>query len=137
MTWPALLSLAAGTYLIRLLGLLLPGRVRVPAHVERYFDLGATALLLALVAVSTFTQDGGFAGWARPLGVLVGAVAAWRRVPFVLVVLIAPLSAWVLLPVVTVPLAARLVATVRSHTDGPALNGALAGTAPHRHRDRA
>ena len=65
MTWPALLSLAAGTYLIRLLGLLLPGRVRVSAHVERYFDLGATALLLALVAVSTFTQDGGFAGWAR------------------------------------------------------------------------
>ena len=66
-----------------------PGRVRVPAHVERYFDLGATALLLALVAVSTFTLDGGFAGWARPLGVLVGAVAAWRRVPFVLVVIIA------------------------------------------------
>ena len=49
MTWPAVLSLAAGTYLIRLLGLLLRGRVRVPAHVERYLDLGATALLLALV----------------------------------------------------------------------------------------
>ena len=89
MTWPAVLSLAAGTYLIRLVGLLLPGRVRVPAGVERYFDLGATALLLALVAVSTFTQDGGFVGWARPLGVLVGAVAAWRRVPFVLVVILA------------------------------------------------
>ena len=73
----------------RLVGLLLPGRVRVPAGVERYFDLGATALLLALVAVSTFTQDGGSAGWARPLGVLVGAVAAWRRVPFVLVVILA------------------------------------------------
>ena len=42
MTWPAVLSLAAGTYLIRLLGLLLRGRVRVPAHVERYLDLGAT-----------------------------------------------------------------------------------------------
>jgi branched-subunit amino acid transport protein len=89
MTWPAVLSLAAGTYLIRLAGLLLRGRVRVPAHVERYLDLGATALLLALVAVSTFTQDGGFAGWARPLGVAVGAVAAWRRVPFVLVVILA------------------------------------------------
>ena len=76
MTWPAVLSLAAGTYLIRLTGLLLRGRVHVPAHVERYLDLGATALLVALVGVSTFTQDGGFAGWARPLGVAVGVLAA-------------------------------------------------------------
>lgn len=89
MTWPALLTLAAGTYAIRLSGLLLRGRLRVPARVERYLDLGATALLVALVAVSTFTQDGGLAGPARPLGVAVGALAAWRRVPFVLVVLLA------------------------------------------------
>ena len=73
MTWAAVFSLAGGTYLIRLSGLLLRGRVSVPARVERYLDLGATALLVALVALSTFTQDGGFAGWARPLGVLVGA----------------------------------------------------------------
>lgn len=89
MTWAAVLTLAGGTYLIRLAGLLLRGRVTVPARVERYLDLGATALLVALVAVSTFTQDGGFAGWARPLGVVVGAVAAWRKVPFVLVVILA------------------------------------------------
>ncbi|MBA3907703.1 MAG: AzlD domain-containing protein [Pseudonocardiales bacterium] len=89
MTWAAVLSLAGGTYLIRLSGLLLRGRVNVPPRVERYLDLGATALLVALVAVSTFTQDGGFAGWARPLGVIVGAVAAWRKVPFVLVVILA------------------------------------------------
>lgn len=89
MTWPALLTLAGGTYLIRLSGLLLRGRLRVPARVERYLDLGATALLVALVAVSTFTQDGGLAGPARPLGVAVGAVAAWLRVPFVLVVVLA------------------------------------------------
>jgi 1,4-dihydroxy-2-naphthoate octaprenyltransferase len=38
------------------------------------------------------------------------------------------LTAWVLLPVATVPLAVRLVGVVRSRTDGPALNGALAGT---------
>ena len=89
MTGSAVFALGGGTYLIRLTGLLLRGRVSVPARVERYLDLGATALLLALVAVSTFTQDGGFAGWARPLGVAVGAVAAWRRVPFVLVVILA------------------------------------------------
>jgi hypothetical protein len=33
------------------------------------------------------TEGGGFAGWARPAGVLVGGVLAWRRAPFPLVVL--------------------------------------------------
>jgi branched-subunit amino acid transport protein len=89
MNWPAVLALAAGTYLLRASGIVLRDRLRVPQRVERYLDLGATALLVALVATATLTEDGGFAGWARPAGVLVGAVAAWRRVPFVLVVVLA------------------------------------------------
>ncbi len=39
-----------------------------------------------------------------------------------------PFSAWLLLPWLSLPLALRLVAVVRTRTDGPALNGALAGT---------
>lgn len=35
---------------------------------------------------------------------------------------------WVLLPLATLPLAARLIGTVRTRTDGPSLNGALAQT---------
>ena len=38
------------------------------------------------------------------------------------------LTAWVVLPVATIPLAVRLARTVRTRTDGPSLNGALAGT---------
>lgn len=38
------------------------------------------------------------------------------------------LTAWVLLPLLTVPLALRLARVVGGSTDGPALNGALAGT---------
>src|SRR3954454_3842737 len=38
------------------------------------------------------------------------------------------LTAWVLLPLATIPLAVRLVGVVSSRTDGPSLNGALAGT---------
>jgi 1,4-dihydroxy-2-naphthoate octaprenyltransferase len=38
------------------------------------------------------------------------------------------MSAWLLLPWMTAPLALRLVRVVRARTDGPALNGALAGT---------
>jgi branched-subunit amino acid transport protein len=89
MSWSAVLALAAGTYLLRLAGLVLRDRVAVPARVERYLDLGATALLVALVATAALTEAGGFAGWARPAGVAVGAALAWRRMPFVLVVVLA------------------------------------------------
>jgi branched chain amino acid efflux pump len=94
--WPAVLTLAAGTYLLRLAGLVLRGRLAVPARVERYLDLGATALLVALLATAALTEAGGFAGWARPAGVAVGALAAWRRLPFVLVVVLAAATTGVL-----------------------------------------
>ena len=89
MSWAAVLALGAGTYLLRLAGLLLRGRVSVPERVQRYLDLGATALLVALVATAALTEAGGFAGWARPAGVAVGAAAALLRAPFVLVVVLA------------------------------------------------
>ncbi|CAN5638440.1 1,4-dihydroxy-2-naphthoate polyprenyltransferase [soil metagenome] len=38
------------------------------------------------------------------------------------------LSAWLLLPWLTLPLAVKLVRTVRTHADGPTLNGVLAQT---------
>ena len=90
MTWTALLILAAATYLLRVAGLVLRDRLRLPARVERYVDLGATALLVALVAtVRTLpTATPSRAGPGRR-GSLSGALAAWRRAPFVLVVLLA------------------------------------------------
>ena len=45
-----------------------------------------------------------------------------------LVGIVFELSAWVLLPLLTIPLAVPLVRTVRTRTDGAALNGALAAT---------
>lgn len=89
MNWPAVIALAAGTYLTRLAGLLLRGRVEVPERVERYVDLGATALLVALVATAALTDGDGFAGWSRAAGVAVGGLAAWRRAPFVVIVVLA------------------------------------------------
>jgi branched-subunit amino acid transport protein len=88
-SWTPLLILAAGTYSLRLAGLVLRERLRLPARVERYVDLGATALLVALVTVSALLDGDTFAGWARPAGVLAGALAAWRRAPFVVVVVLA------------------------------------------------
>ena len=50
-------------------------------------------------------------------------------VAFVVPVLLVPaLSAWLLLPLAALPLVPPLVRTVRTRTDGPALNGALAAT---------
>jgi 1,4-dihydroxy-2-naphthoate polyprenyltransferase len=60
---------------------------------------------------------------ARTLFVAMTALA------FLVPVLLVPaLSAWLLLPLASLPLVPPLVRTVRTRTDGPALNGALAGT---------
>jgi 1,4-dihydroxy-2-naphthoate polyprenyltransferase len=55
--------------------------------------------------------------------------AAMLAVAFAAVVALAvSQSPWWLLPLAAIPLAVKLVGTVRTRTDGPSLNGALAGT---------
>ncbi|MFR9795390.1 AzlD domain-containing protein [Streptomyces sp. MS06] len=82
-----ILALAAGTYAFRLTGPLLHGRVSIPPGVQRLLSAGAVVVLVALLATGALTEAGGFAGWARPAGVLAGGVLAWRRAPFAVVVL--------------------------------------------------
>jgi branched-subunit amino acid transport protein len=81
--------LAAGTYGIRLSGVLLRDRLKLPEPVARLLPLAAIALLAALAATAALMQGGGFAGWARPAGVLAGLIAALCRLPFIAVVAIA------------------------------------------------
>lgn len=81
--------LAVGTYGLRLAGVVLGDRLRLSESVARLLPLAAVALLAALAATSALTSAGQFAGVARPIGVLAGVLAAWRRLPFVAVVLIA------------------------------------------------
>ncbi|MFI9827028.1 AzlD domain-containing protein [Streptomyces sp. NPDC051913] len=82
-----ILALAVGTYAFRLVGPALHGRVELPARVQELLSAGAVVLLTALLATGALTEGGGFAGWARPAGVLVAGVLAWRKAPFVVVVL--------------------------------------------------
>ncbi|MFJ8112618.1 AzlD domain-containing protein [Streptomyces sp. NPDC096132] len=91
-----ILALAVGTYAFRLVGPALHGRVELPARMQELLSAGAVVLLVALLATGALTEAGGFAGWARPAGVLVGAVLAWRRAPFAVVVLGAAVTAGVL-----------------------------------------
>ena len=84
-----LLTLSAGTYAFRFAGPALRQRVTFPPWAERLLDAGAVVLLAALVATTALTTEHHFAGLARPAGVLVGGVLAWRKAPFLVVVLAA------------------------------------------------
>ncbi|GAA0394256.1 AzlD domain-containing protein [Microbispora corallina] len=92
----AVVLLAAGTYAFRLAGPLLGDRLRLPDPLRRLLSDAAAVLLVALVAVAALTDGHGFAGWARPAGVLVGGALALRRAPFPLVVVAAAATTAVL-----------------------------------------
>ncbi|MEU6741504.1 AzlD domain-containing protein [Streptosporangium sandarakinum] len=85
----AIAVLAAGTYAFRLAGPLLRDRVEIPERLLRLLPAATAVLLTALAATAALTQDGGFAGWARPAGVLAAGVLALRRAPFPVVVVAA------------------------------------------------
>lgn len=86
--WGAAL-LALGTYGFRLAGPVLRERVRLPPEFTGLLETASVVLLAALVTTSALFAEHGFAGAARVAGVVVGAVLAWFRVPFVVVVLAA------------------------------------------------
>lgn len=85
--------LAIGTFSMRFAGPALRSRVEVPERMQQLLAVAAIVLLTALVATSALTDGGGPAGIARPAGVLVGGVLAWRKAPFVLVVVAAAATA--------------------------------------------
>lgn len=86
-TVAVILAVAVGTYAFRLVGPALHGRVELPARTQELLSAAAVVLLVALLATGALTEGGGFAGWARPAGVLAGGVLAWRQAPFPVVVL--------------------------------------------------
>ena len=85
----ALLTLSAGTFAVRFSGPVLRQRITFPPWAERLLEVGAVVLLAALAATTALTAGHGFAGLARPAGVLVGGILAWRKAPFLVVVLAA------------------------------------------------
>ncbi|MFC4002392.1 AzlD domain-containing protein [Prauserella oleivorans] len=89
----ATVVLAAGTFAFRFAGPALRTRVELSPRVEKVMATAAVVLLAALVATSALLEDGGFVGFARPAGVAVGGVLAWRKAPFVVVVVAAAATA--------------------------------------------
>ena len=97
-----IITLSAGTLGFRLAGPALRQQLAFPPWAERLLEAAAVVMLAALVAITALTQGHGFAGLARPAGVLVGGVLAWRKAPF-LVVVIAAAAITAVLRLVGVP----------------------------------
>jgi branched-subunit amino acid transport protein len=89
----AALVLGAGTYAFRVAGPLLGARLTLSDRTRDLMNTATVVLLTALVATVALVQGGSPAGIARPVGVLVGGVLAWRRAPFVVVVVAAAATA--------------------------------------------
>lgn len=85
----ATVVLGAGTFAFRYAGPVLRGRVSLSAHADKVLAVAVVVLLAALLATSALYEAEEFAGYARPAGVLVAGVLAWRRAPFVLIVVAA------------------------------------------------
>ncbi|HEY9472250.1 MAG TPA: AzlD domain-containing protein, partial [Mycobacteriales bacterium] len=72
----AIVLLAVGTFAFRLTGPAFGDRLRVSDRLQRLLTVSAAVLLIALVSTAGLFEGRGFAGWARPAGVLVGGVLA-------------------------------------------------------------
>lgn len=98
MSAPATLAVAGivlglGTFAFRFAGPLLRTRVELSPRIETLMATASVVLLAALVATAALLEGHAFAGFARPAGVAVGGVLAWRRAPFFVVVLAAAVTA--------------------------------------------
>jgi branched-subunit amino acid transport protein len=89
----ATVVLGVGTFAFRLAGPILRSRVDISPQLERLMAMAAIVLLAALVGIAAFLDGQEFAGVARPAGIAVGGVLAWRKAPFALVVIAAAATA--------------------------------------------
>lgn len=92
MTWWAIVALAAGSWGLKAIGPVIIGeRASSPAF-TRFAGLLTPALLMALVAVQTFTERQHLVLDSRAAGLAVAGIAVWRRAPFVVVVVLAAVT---------------------------------------------
>lgn len=88
MTWAVIFVLAAGTYAFKVIGLVVVGDRKLPPVLDRCLALIPVALLPALIVSGTFSAGHHLVIDARAAGVGAAVIAAWRKVPLVLVIVI-------------------------------------------------
>jgi branched-subunit amino acid transport protein len=89
MSWATIITIGAGAYLFKVLGLIVLGGRRLPTFLHRCLDLLPAALLPALIAINTVTSGRHLVIDARLPGVAVAAFATQRRWPFPVVLVLA------------------------------------------------
>jgi len=88
--WALVLLTIVGCYALKLVGNLLPARVLEHRRTRRVVELMPVALLAALVVVQAVAVGKHLdLDAARLIGFAVGAVAIWRRAPFLVIVVVA------------------------------------------------
>lgn len=86
------LGLGAGTYVFRFAGATVRRRLGLGARAQRLIELSSVVLLVAVMATAAVADDQRYTGAARPLGVAVALLLAWRRAPTVVVIIAASVA---------------------------------------------
>lgn len=92
--WWLVIATIVGCYLLKLAGYLVPARVLEHKQMRHAVEMLPVALLAALVMVEAVAngRQWDFDG-PRLAGFAVGAVAVWRRLPFLVIVVAAAATA--------------------------------------------
>lgn len=93
MSWWVIVALGAGAYSMKALGVFAGGSARrLHPAAEHLIGLLPVALLPALIMVQTVGDGRRLVLDARAVGLAVGALCAWRRMPFLVVIVAAGLA---------------------------------------------
>ena len=89
MSWALVIWLSVGAYAFKMFGFVVVGSRKLPERLSRCLVLIPAALLAALVFNGTFTDGHVISVDERAVGLLVAIVAAWRKLPLIIVVVLA------------------------------------------------
>ncbi len=81
--------LGIGTYTMRAGGGGIGERIAPYPRIQLAVEDAAVLILASVMATSALTDGQSFAGWARPAGVALSGLLAWRGTPLPLVLLVA------------------------------------------------
>lgn len=87
--WFLIGVLSVVAYALKAVGFVIVGGRTMPQVIDRCLSLIPASLLAALVVKDTFTVANDLVVDARAAGLVVAALAVWRRAPFIVVVVAA------------------------------------------------
>ena len=88
MSWALVIWLSIGAYAFKMLGFVVVGGRKLPVAISGCLVLIPAALLAALVFNGTFTNGQEIAIDERAIGLSVAIIAAWRKLPLIVVVIV-------------------------------------------------